>query len=500
MKSKFLLIAILYYSLKVHAQQNVGIGTTTPNSSAVLDITSTNKGVLLPRLTMAQRDAISSPANGLAIYQTDNSQGIYYYTGTKWLQLNAGVKNTGAGTNGQLALWSGTNSLTGVANVNWDNTNTRLNVSSSNPGYGTTNWITGNFGASVGDRVVVGVLNGQATIGAHSNGLNAWRRLIINPDAETYIGQLTVGALAGLEDRMVVTTPGGALATQPIPTSNVGTVTNVTADTTLGNPVTIINSSSSPIINIPAASATRNGYLSSADWTRFNNNTSGSGSTTNYKTGGILFGENNTTIQDSTNFFWNNTTKQLKLSSSNDGASSTNWISLNVGANDTANKDRVVIGSLNGGATIGAHNTALTSWGKLSINPSGATNSIILGGETTLTEAPHITTSPVTGYVEGAHNMPVIVNGSIKQATYHRYILLDNSAGRGTALGGFIYWNHNLGYKPTLMLSFENTALAESAYSYTYTHINDNQIRFMVIVTNAGATVYGGNLHWIVVR
>ena len=47
--------------------QNVGIGTTTPNASAALDIQSTIKGLLLPRMTSIQRYAISSPTPGLIL-------------------------------------------------------------------------------------------------------------------------------------------------------------------------------------------------------------------------------------------------------------------------------------------------------------------------------------------------------------------------------------------------------------------------------------------------
>ncbi|MFM8486467.1 MAG: hypothetical protein ACKOCH_09015, partial [Bacteroidota bacterium] len=46
------------------------VGGTTPEPSAVLDIRSTEKGVLLPRLTTVQRDAVGSPATGLTIFNT----------------------------------------------------------------------------------------------------------------------------------------------------------------------------------------------------------------------------------------------------------------------------------------------------------------------------------------------------------------------------------------------------------------------------------------------
>jgi hypothetical protein len=52
----------------------VGIGTTTPNASAKLEVNSTTQGFLPPRMTTAQRDAISSPADGLVIYNTTNNR------------------------------------------------------------------------------------------------------------------------------------------------------------------------------------------------------------------------------------------------------------------------------------------------------------------------------------------------------------------------------------------------------------------------------------------
>ncbi|MBK9317448.1 MAG: tail fiber domain-containing protein [Bacteroidetes bacterium] len=66
-----------------------GIGTTTPNASSLLDINSTNKGFLMPRMTQAQRNAIVSPASGLLIYQTNGVKGFYYYNGTTWKAVSS---------------------------------------------------------------------------------------------------------------------------------------------------------------------------------------------------------------------------------------------------------------------------------------------------------------------------------------------------------------------------------------------------------------------------
>ncbi|MFC4263742.1 hypothetical protein ACFOWM_12675 [Ferruginibacter yonginensis] len=64
---------------------NVGIGTPTPNASAKLDVSSTTQGMLVPRMTAAQRTAIASPATGLMVYQTDAPAGFYFYNGAAWV-------------------------------------------------------------------------------------------------------------------------------------------------------------------------------------------------------------------------------------------------------------------------------------------------------------------------------------------------------------------------------------------------------------------------------
>ncbi len=76
--------------LPLFAISQVGIGTTTPHASSALDITSENSGLLVPRLTIAQRDAIASPALGLFIFQTNSAPGFYFYNGTAWVPFGGG--------------------------------------------------------------------------------------------------------------------------------------------------------------------------------------------------------------------------------------------------------------------------------------------------------------------------------------------------------------------------------------------------------------------------
>jgi uncharacterized protein (TIGR02145 family) len=67
---------------------NVGIGTMAPAASAQLDVNSTTKGFLPPRMMAAQRSAISSPTNGLLVFQTDYPTGLYYFNAGVWLKLS----------------------------------------------------------------------------------------------------------------------------------------------------------------------------------------------------------------------------------------------------------------------------------------------------------------------------------------------------------------------------------------------------------------------------
>ncbi len=103
MKNLYLLVSMFFLTNFVSAQNNIGIGTNTPNASAKLDITSTTSGLLTPRMTQAQRTGIATPATGLLVYQTDGTTGFYYYDGTAWTRVVAGT--TGTLSNGK--IWIG---------------------------------------------------------------------------------------------------------------------------------------------------------------------------------------------------------------------------------------------------------------------------------------------------------------------------------------------------------------------------------------------------------
>ncbi len=84
----FITFIVVFYQ-QIFAQQNVGIGTNTPDNSSLLDLTSTSKGILVPRMTTAQRTAITSPATGLLVYDTSLQQ-FWYFNGTQWVAITGG--------------------------------------------------------------------------------------------------------------------------------------------------------------------------------------------------------------------------------------------------------------------------------------------------------------------------------------------------------------------------------------------------------------------------
>jgi hypothetical protein len=156
MRIYLLLIFLLISNNLMFSQDNVGIGTNTPDESSILDLESTEKGFLVPRMTTAQRNAIANPANSLIIYDTDE-ESYYYNAGTpaspNWapilsnqvdltadvtgiLPIANGGLGQGAitgiisgdglgysgltGTSEQVTFWSGANTISGSNNLTFD--------------------------------------------------------------------------------------------------------------------------------------------------------------------------------------------------------------------------------------------------------------------------------------------------------------------------------------------------------------------------------------------
>lgn len=75
-------------AITVNGSQNVGIGTSSPSASAILDAQSTTKGVRMPNMTTTQKNAIASPAAGLMVFDTTLAK-LCVYSGSAWQTITS---------------------------------------------------------------------------------------------------------------------------------------------------------------------------------------------------------------------------------------------------------------------------------------------------------------------------------------------------------------------------------------------------------------------------
>ena len=156
--NKILIIVSVLLSLNVYSQ--VGIGTNTPYSSAMLDITSTNQGFLPPRMTGAQRDAIPSPAAGLLIWCSNcGSNGeIQVYNGSEWTNTDSSPAQTLV-LPAPLELTISPENLSVV--LQWSKVTSALDYKIEYKETSATNWIIINDGSSIKNSCrITGLTNG----------------------------------------------------------------------------------------------------------------------------------------------------------------------------------------------------------------------------------------------------------------------------------------------------------------------------------------------------
>lgn len=169
MRRLFVLLLFVSYASVIYCQ-NIAItddDAYTANSSAMLDVYSLTKGMLVPRLTTTQRSAIVSPATGLLVFDT-TINGFYYYNGTSWINLTSGSSSG--------LFWSYSNS-----NIFMTNSNDSLGIGTNNPlhkihlyqSVATTDGTNGalidvqNYNTSTG--VMSGIRLGTGTTGSPDN-------------------------------------------------------------------------------------------------------------------------------------------------------------------------------------------------------------------------------------------------------------------------------------------------------------------------------------------
>ena len=155
------IIFIAFIAVNLTAFAQVGINTNTPEASAALDVTSTEGGILIPRLTETQRDAIASPATGLMIFQTDETTGFYFFDGASWAQLE--------GPAGAAGL---TTSVNGVSQVDGAITLTTTDIPEGTNIYYTEALVSANS-AVAANTAKPGVTSEQATTISNTSGTNS---------------------------------------------------------------------------------------------------------------------------------------------------------------------------------------------------------------------------------------------------------------------------------------------------------------------------------------
>lgn len=143
--------------------QNAAITDSTtynPHPSAMLDVYSTSKGMLVPRLTSPQRASISNPATGLLVFDID-SVSFYFYNGNSWQNLSAPGSTTSS-------IWSVNNDK-----VFLNNQQAKVGIGTSNPVAKLT--VAGDAGTSVNDTLfVVRNKNGEPVFAVFPEGVHVW--------------------------------------------------------------------------------------------------------------------------------------------------------------------------------------------------------------------------------------------------------------------------------------------------------------------------------------
>ena len=228
MKKITLYLFILLSTFGLRAQ-NVSInqGGAVPDNSAMLDVSSINSGLLIPRMTLIQRNSLVTPATSLLIYQTDNTPGYYYNSGTTavpvWVQLSTTPDNLGnhiATTNIELTgnYLSGDGDNEGIYVTNTGNVgigtptpSRKLQVHESVGTSSFGQFTTATSGSSLTDGIVIGYADAVgAAIFNHENsnlafGTNGSYRMWLDPNGDLGVGEITPDARLHLSGTSRVT-------------------------------------------------------------------------------------------------------------------------------------------------------------------------------------------------------------------------------------------------------------------------------------------------------
>lgn len=442
-------ICALFSTQSLLAQTDVKIGNNPGNktASAVLELESTTKGFLLPRMTAAQMSAISAPANGLAVYNTDQ-QCTFIYRGTSWVSLCDSATN-GLTKSGSTISLGG--ALTGATTVTTTGTNT-LAIAGLQGGAATDSIMTldptsgvlkrrtvADVLAGSGNVWLVGgnTLTANGTIGSNSN-----HDFSVETNGTTRLTFSSLGAITQVGTGQVTFT-GNVDATNGLDVTNAALTAN--AGSTLTG-VTNINATGSSGTNIGNASTTTT-VLGAT-----NINTTGTSATAIGNATSAVTVAGTTSVTGTTTI---NTTGALGTTIGN--AASTTAITGATNINTTGTST-TTIGNSGAVANIAGSTVGVT--GATNINTTGSAATVIGNASSTTTlTGPNVN---VTGLTSGASTDSLVtVNGS---GTLKKRTVADVVGGAITADNGLTKNTaNNIQLGGTLL---QTTSIAQAGFDF----------------------------------
>jgi len=165
MKKVTLFVLALFAIVQLQAQNGVAISTSssaTPDATAILDVQSTTQGMLIPRMTEVQKNAISVSATskGLLIYQTDGTPGFYFYDGSTWAPL-AGATKIDDLSDGKVVYDGATEKSLAIGQDAGNNMTTWYNVAIGYKAMENCNTASSDFNTAVGNSAAASMTAGN---------------------------------------------------------------------------------------------------------------------------------------------------------------------------------------------------------------------------------------------------------------------------------------------------------------------------------------------------
>lgn len=160
---KLFTVLLFIAAHKITIAQNVGIGTSTPNTSAQLDVTSTTKGMLIPRLTTAQRTAIASPTTGLLVFDA-TTESFWFKSAINWVELVDTSNNVFKKSGNNIYTSGNTKVGIGISTPNYD-----LHIKQTNANIGLTDAATNKVSATITASDEDVIMNAYRSTGTAGN-------------------------------------------------------------------------------------------------------------------------------------------------------------------------------------------------------------------------------------------------------------------------------------------------------------------------------------------